>query len=122
MTRKNPHIGSSFDEFLREDGALEQVEARARKRVLARQLERLMEAQQVTKAMLARRMGTSRSQLDRLLDPSNASVTLLTMTAAARALGTTLDLSFLPSRPRSRATSRPREPRETSREARRRSG
>lgn len=122
MTRKNPHIGSSFDDFLREDGALEQVEARARKRVLARQLEQLMEAQQVTKAMLARRMGTSRSQLDRLLDPSNASVTLLTMTAAAHALGTTLDLSFLPSRPRSRATSRPRVQRETSREARRRSG
>ena len=112
MTAKNSHLGSSFDDFLREDGALERVEARARKRVLSRQLEQLMRAQQVTKATLARRMRTSRSQLDRLLDPSNASVTLLTMTAAARALGTILDLTFLPSpRQSSRATHRPRSPR-----------
>jgi hypothetical protein len=109
MKKKNRHLGSSFDDFLREDGVLELVEARARKRVLSRQLEQLMRARQVTKATLAHRMGTSRSQLDRLLDPSNASVTLLTMTAAARALGTVLDLTFLPSpRQSSRAAHRPR--------------
>lgn len=100
--KKNPRIGSTLDDLLREDGALEDVEARAQKRVLARQLEQLMRQQQVTKAALAARMGTSRSALDRLLDPTNASVTLYTMTTAALALGTRLDLRL--SRPRRRAT------------------
>ena len=90
--KKNPRLGSTLDDLLREDGALEEVEARAQKRVLARQLEQLMRQQRVTKAALAARMGTSRSALDRLLDPTNASVTLYTMTTAARALGTRLDL------------------------------
>lgn len=90
--KKNPRLGSTLDDLLREDGALEDVEARAQKRVLARQIEQLMRQQRVTKASLAARMGTSRSALDRLLDPTNASVTLYTMTAAARALGTRLDL------------------------------
>ena len=100
--KKNPRLGSTLDDFLREEGALEEVEARAQKRVLARQLEQLMKQQQVTKASLAQRMGTSRSALDRLLDPTNASVTLYTMTSVARALGTRLDLRF--SRPRRTAT------------------
>jgi transcriptional regulator with XRE-family HTH domain len=69
-------------------------EARARKRVLARQLEQMMKDQCLTKAKLARRMRTSRSALDRLLDPTNASVTLYTMTAAAHGLGTTLDVNL----------------------------
>lgn len=107
--KKNPRLGSSLDDLLREDGALEDVEARAQKRVLARQIEQLMRQQQVTKSALANRMGTSRSALDRLLDPTNASVTLYTMTTAARALGTRLDLRL--SRPRGTAacagTSRP---------------
>ena len=94
MTKKNARLGSTLDDFLREEGALEEVEARAQKRVLARQLEQLMKVQRVTKARLAQRMGTSRSALDRLLDPTNASVTLYTMTSAARALGTRLDLRF----------------------------
>jgi len=98
MMKKNPHVGSTLDDLLREDGALEEVEARAQKRVLARQLEQLMKDQQVSKASLARRMGTSRSALDRLLDPANASVTLYTLTSAARALGSRLDLRL--SRPR----------------------
>jgi transcriptional regulator with XRE-family HTH domain len=96
--KKNPRLGSTLDDLLREDGALEEVEARAQKRVLARQLDQLMRQQHVTKAALAQRMGTSRSALDRLLDPTNASVTLYTMTAAARALGARLDLNV--SRPR----------------------
>jgi antitoxin HicB len=92
--RKNPRIGSTFDDFLREEGALEEVEARAQKRVFARQLAQLMKNQQLSKATLARRMRTSRSALDRLLDPGNASVTLYTMTSAARALGARLDVRF----------------------------
>jgi hypothetical protein len=81
------HSGSSFDSFLEEEGIREDVEAVAIKRVLAWQLEREMKRQQKTKQAMAKQLRTSRSQLDRLLDPRNASVTLDTMSRAARALG-----------------------------------
>lgn len=79
--------GSTFDSFLEQEGIREEVEAVAIKRVLAWQLERAMRKQQKTKQAMARQLHTSRSQLDRLLDPKNASVTLDTITRAARALG-----------------------------------
>jgi antitoxin HicB len=85
--KKTDHSGSSFDEFLEEDGIREEVEAVAIKRVLAWQLERAMREQQKTKRVMARQLHTSRSQLDRLLDPRNVSVTLDTVARAARALG-----------------------------------
>jgi antitoxin HicB len=81
------HSGSSFDSFLEEDGIKDEVEAVAIKRVLAWQLERAMKVQQKTKRAMAKELRTSRSQLDRLLDPRNVSVTLDTITRAARALG-----------------------------------
>ena len=81
------HIGSKFDDFLKQEGLLAEAEAVAVKRVIAFQLEKLMKAQKLTKAQLAKRMGTSRSALERLLDPDNPSVTLLTLERAARALG-----------------------------------
>jgi predicted XRE-type DNA-binding protein len=81
----NQHIGSTLDDFLAEEDLL--AEAVAIKRVVAFQLRQRMTEQQLTKAELARRMGTSRSALDRLLDPDNASVTLLTLERAAKALG-----------------------------------
>jgi antitoxin HicB len=81
------HSGSSFDSFLEEEGIREEVEAVAIKRVLAWQLEQEMKRQRKTKQAMARQLRTSRSQLDRLLDPRNASVTLDTMSRAARALG-----------------------------------
>ncbi len=81
------HSGSSFDSFLDEEGIREEVEAFAIKRVLAWQLESAMRKQQKTKQAMARELHTSRSQLDRLLDPQNASVSLDTITRAARALG-----------------------------------
>ena len=93
MKARNPHLGSTLDDLLREDDALEEIEARAQKRVVARQLEKLMSDRGMTKAALASRMRTSRSALDRLLDPENASVTLYTLTSAARALGGRLELS-----------------------------
>ena len=93
MKARNPHLGSALDDLLREDDALEEIEARAQKRVVARQLEKLMSDRGMTKAALASRMRTSRSALDRLLDPENASVTLYTLTSAARALGGRLELS-----------------------------
>ena len=83
----NKHIGSRMDEFLEEDGLLTETEAVAIKRVIAWQIERLMTEEGLTKSEMARRMGTSRSALERLLDPSNPSVTLLTIERAAKALG-----------------------------------
>lgn len=81
------HSGSTFDSFLEEEGIREQVEAVAVKRVLAWQLERAMQKRRKTKRSLARELRTSRSQLDRLLDPRNVSVSLATITRAAAALG-----------------------------------
>ncbi len=81
------HNGSSFDSFLEEVGIREEVEAVAIKRVLAWQLEQAMQEQQKTKQAMAKELHTSRSQLDRLLDPRNISVTLDTITRAARVLG-----------------------------------
>ena len=81
------HSGSSFDSFLQEEGIQEEVEAVAIKRVLAWQLQQAMRKQQKSKQTMARQLHTSRSQLDRLLDPQNVSVTLDTITRAARALG-----------------------------------
>ena len=84
----NPkHVGSDFDDFLREEGLLEEAEAVASKRVLAYQISEAMKQRDLTKAAMARRMGTSRSSLDRLLDPEVPSVTLLTIERAARVLG-----------------------------------
>jgi DNA-binding Xre family transcriptional regulator len=85
MGKKN--VGSSFDEFLREDDLLEEVTAVAIKRVVAHQLAALMKEQGLTKVEMARRMDTSRAALDRLLDPENPSVTLQTLQSAAAAVG-----------------------------------
>lgn len=85
MAKKN--LGSSFDDFLEEEGMLEEVTAVAVKRLIAFQLAEQMAEQNFSKAEMARRMGTSRSALDRLLDPENSSVTLQTLQSAVRALG-----------------------------------
>jgi hypothetical protein len=99
--RTNDHSGSSFDSFLEEEGIREEVEAVAVKRILAWQLERAMKQQQKTKQAMARELRTSRSQLDRLLDPQNTAVTIDTVTRAARALGKRLVLRITePSRVR----------------------
>lgn len=85
--KKIDHTGSTFDSFLEEEGIREEVEAVAVKRVLAWQLEQAMEKQRKTKQALAKELHTSRSQLNRLLDPQNVSVSLDTITRAAKALG-----------------------------------
>jgi antitoxin HicB len=85
--KKMDHSGSTFDSFLEQEGIREEVEAVAIKRVLAWQLAEAMRKQQKTKQAMAKQLRTSRSQLDRLLDPRNVSVTLDTITRAARALG-----------------------------------
>ena len=90
----NKHVGSSFDDFLEEEGLLEEAEAVAVKRVLAWQLSQAMEARNMTKTELAERMATSRASVNRLLDPGNASVSLQTMTKAAHALGKSLEIQI----------------------------
>jgi DNA-binding Xre family transcriptional regulator len=89
------HTGSSFDSFLEEEGILEEVEAVAIKRVIAWQLAEAMKAGQISKKAMALRLGTSRSQLDRLLDPENSAVQLQTIAKAARAIGKRLRLDMV---------------------------
>ena len=93
--KRNPHIGSDFDDFLREEGFLDEVQAVAVKRVVAYQLERAMKAEQLTKTEMARRMGTTRAQLDRLLAPDNPSATLASLVKAANAVGKRLKMSLV---------------------------
>ena len=81
------HIGSAFEDFLKDEGVYEETTAAAVKRVLAWQLEQAMADNRISKNRLAKAMKTSRSQLDRILDPDNASVQLDTVIKAARVLG-----------------------------------
>jgi hypothetical protein len=92
VTQKN--IGSSFDEFLEEEGILEEATAVAVKRVIAFQLAEKMSEHSLSKSEMARRMATSRSALDRLLDPDNVSVTLQTLQSAVQALGGRLNVEL----------------------------
>ena len=95
-TRKiNPHIGSDFDDFLREEGVYDQAEVVAVKRVLAYELERNMQKAQLTKTDMAKRMGTTRAQLDRLLNPENPATTLQTLVKAASAVGKRVKISLV---------------------------
>lgn len=89
------HSGSSFDEFLRQEGVLEEAEAVAIKRVIAWQLRREMQRKRITKKIMAGRLRTSRSQLDRLLDPQYAGVTLGTLSRAALVLGKRLKVQVI---------------------------
>lgn len=83
----NRHIGSNFDDFLAEEGVLEEVTATAMKRVIAWQIQREMKAQHITKTAMAERMKTSRTALNRLLNETDTSLTLATLASAAAALG-----------------------------------
>jgi antitoxin HicB len=85
--KKNPHVGSSFEDFLAKDGQLEGATAVAIKRVLAWQIAQAMKVEKVSQAELARRMKTSRAVIHRLLDADDPSVTLSTISRAAAALG-----------------------------------
>jgi hypothetical protein len=95
VKKKKGRVGLSFDSFLQDDGIYEEVAARAIKRVIARQLAALMQDQGLTKSALAKRMKTSRTQLDRLLDPENESVTLGMLTRAAQAVGRNLRMELV---------------------------
>jgi hypothetical protein len=91
----NPRIGSSFESFLEEDGMREEVQDLAQKRVLAWQIEEVMKQTGISKVEMAQRMSTSRTQVERLLDPTNNKVQLDTLQRAARAVGRTLKLELV---------------------------
>ena len=98
MAKNNPHTGSNFDDFLKEEGIFDEVQARALKRALAEQIADGMDARQLTKLAMAARMETSRSQLDRVLDPNNISIQLDTLIKAARAVGKVVEISIKPAK------------------------
>ncbi|MGH8454036.1 MAG: Fis family transcriptional regulator [Nevskiales bacterium] len=94
MAKTNRHIGSRLDDLLIEDGVLEAVSARAMKRVIAWQIQQAMKKKGVSKMVMAKRMHTSRSALDRLLDESDTGLTIDTLARAAQALGYRIKLEL----------------------------
>lgn len=92
---ENPNRGSSFEDFLKEEGTLDASNATAVKRVLAWQIEQAMRTQHITKSAMAARMHTSRSQLERLLDAEKTGVSLETMQRAAAVVGRELRIELV---------------------------
>ena len=90
----NKYSGSNFDDFLEEEGILEDVSARAQKRLLALQIDDIMQAANLSKIRLAEKMKTDVTQLDSLLDPNNTSITLESLDRLARAIGKRLRIEF----------------------------
>jgi antitoxin HicB len=91
----NPHLGSDFENFLAEEGLLEGANALAVKRVLAWQIEQAMKEKKISKSRMAEMMHTSRAALDRLLDSTDTSLTLATLTKAANALGKRVEVQLI---------------------------
>ena len=94
MTMKRKHAGSKFEDFLAEDGILEECRATAIKFKIAKELQKIMRDRRITKAEIAKRLETSRTGIDRLLDPENTSITLHTMTKVANFLGKRIEFSL----------------------------
>lgn len=91
----NPYTGSSFDDFLEEEGLYEECTAIAIKRVLAHQLAQEMKRQNLTKTEMAKQMQTSRAQLNRLLDPEKTGISIDTITRAASVVGRQLRIELV---------------------------
>lgn len=92
---KHKNIGDNFDDFLEEDGVLDEVEEVATKRVVAFQLQEEMKRLKMSQVTLAQRMKTSRSSVRRLLDPKNESMTVKTLKKAARTLGKRVEIRLV---------------------------
>ena len=93
---QNTHRGGDFRDFLAGDGLRPGVEALALKRVVSLQLQQILDQEHITKTGLASRMKTTRASLDRMLDPSNPSLTVASLGKAAAALGRKVELRFVP--------------------------
>jgi antitoxin HicB len=91
---KRKHLGSKFEDFLAEDGILEECRAAAIKFKIARELEKVMNERKLSKAEIAKRLKTSRTGVDRLLDPDNTSITLNTMAKVAKLLGKRIEFAL----------------------------
>jgi len=94
MTRKNKHIGSSIDDFLKEEGIFEEAQAQAVKEVVAWQLAEAMKKQKISKTRMATLLKTSRTQVDRLLDPTN-DITLSSLQRAAAMVGRRVSIELV---------------------------
>lgn len=92
----NKHIGSSFDDFLKDEGIYDAVNAIATARIIAWQIQEAMKEKHISKNHMAKLMHTSRTQVDRLLDPQNTSIQLDTLQRAANVLGRRLVVSLEP--------------------------
>ncbi len=90
----NQFTGSNFNDFLEEEGILEEVSVKAHKRLLALQLADIMKEKSITKTSLANKLKTSRSQLDRILDPENTTITIEVLERVAHAVGKKLHIEF----------------------------
>ena len=93
--KNNPHIGSDFDDFLREEGIYEEVEAGALKKVIAAALSKQMKRRRISVSKLAHELGTSRAAVGRILDRDNTSITLNTISRTASALGCRVKLEII---------------------------
>jgi DNA-binding Xre family transcriptional regulator len=91
---KRKHIGSKFEDFLAEDGILEECRASAIKFKIAHEVGKAMSAQKISKVEMAKRLKTSRTGIDRLLDPKNSSITLNTLAKVAYFLGKRIEFSL----------------------------
>jgi predicted XRE-type DNA-binding protein len=91
---KRKHLGTKFEDFLAEEGILEQCRAAAIKFKLAHELQKAMNEQNISKAEIAKRLKTSRTGVDRLLDPENTSITLNTMAKVANLLGKRIEFAL----------------------------
>ncbi|MBC8427667.1 XRE family transcriptional regulator [bacterium] len=90
----NKYSGTNFDDFLEEEGILEEVSARAQKRLLAMQIDDIMQTANLSKTWLAEKMNTDVTHLNHLLDPENTSITLEFLNQLARAMGKQLRIEL----------------------------
>ncbi len=93
--KKNPHIGSSLNSFLKEDGIYDEAIALVIKEKIAFQLRQRMSARKISVNEMAKAMRTSRSQINRLLDPHNGNVTLSSLQKAAAVVGRSVKLELV---------------------------
>ncbi|MDO8176986.1 MAG: Fis family transcriptional regulator [Undibacterium sp.] len=95
MKKNNPRTGSNFDDFLKEEGIYDEVTAKALKRAIAEQLKEGMQELHMTKVAMAARMETSRTQVDRLLDPDNLKIQFDSLVKAATAIGKHVEIRLV---------------------------
>jgi antitoxin HicB len=95
MTKKRKHWGSSLDDFLKDEGIYEAAKTQVAKEMIAWQIEQAMKEKKLTKKRMAELMETSRSQIDRLLNPTDYNVTLATLEKAAAIIGRQLRVEFV---------------------------